>query len=69
LLSLISHNPSSIEYFQSQMENLEMFIQDLKIRVEQISRKLIKNRVSLLNIFSHSNHSVYTIFCALNFPP
>ncbi|WJX45356.1 hypothetical protein P8452_32241 [Trifolium repens] len=44
---------SSSENFQSHMENLEMCIQDLEIGVEQISRKLIRNRVSLLNIFNH----------------
>ncbi|KAK2435381.1 hypothetical protein QL285_020445 [Trifolium repens] len=44
---------SSTENFQSHMENLEMCIQDLEIGVEQISRKLIRNRVSLLNIFNH----------------
>ncbi|WJX51423.1 hypothetical protein P8452_37623 [Trifolium repens] len=44
---------SSSENFQSHMENLEMCIQDLEIGVEQISRKLIRNRVTLLNIFNH----------------
>ncbi|WJX51424.1 hypothetical protein P8452_37624 [Trifolium repens] len=44
---------SSSENFQSHVENLEMCIQDLEIGVEQISRKLIRNRVSLLNIFNH----------------
>ncbi|WJX51421.1 hypothetical protein P8452_37621 [Trifolium repens] len=44
---------ASSENFQSHMENLEMCIQDLEIGVEQISRKLIRNRVSLLNIFNH----------------
>ncbi|XP_045824976.1 uncharacterized protein LOC123917331 [Trifolium pratense] len=44
---------SSTEKFQSDLENLEMCIQDLEIGVEQISRKLIRNRVSLLNIFNH----------------
>ncbi|KAK2435376.1 hypothetical protein QL285_020440 [Trifolium repens] len=44
---------SSSEHFQSHMENLELCIQDLEIGVEQISRKLIRNRVSLLNIFNH----------------
>ena len=53
LLSLISHKPSSTENFQSQLEDLEMCIQDLENGVEQISRKLIRNRVSLLNIFNH----------------
>ncbi|KAJ1393639.1 hypothetical protein SESBI_34823 [Sesbania bispinosa] len=53
LQSLISHKASSIENFQSLIENLEMCIQDLEIGIEQLSRKLIRNRVSLLNIFNH----------------
>ncbi|XP_058759031.1 uncharacterized protein LOC131632264 [Vicia villosa] len=53
LLSLISHKSSSTENFRSHMEDLEMCIQDLETGVEQISRKLIRNRVSLLNIFNH----------------
>ncbi|KAJ1428190.1 hypothetical protein SESBI_09196 [Sesbania bispinosa] len=53
LQSLISHKASSIDNFQSLMENLEMCIQDLEIGIEQLSRKLIRNRVSLLNIFNH----------------
>ncbi|KAG4979516.1 hypothetical protein AAZX31_12G040100 [Glycine max] len=53
LQSLISHRPSSIENFHSHMENLEFCIQDLEIGVDQLSRKLIRNRVSLLNIFNH----------------
>ncbi|XP_057440458.1 uncharacterized protein LOC130732424 [Lotus japonicus] len=44
---------SSFEHFQSHAENLEMCIQDLEIGVEQLSRKLIRNRVSQLNIFNH----------------
>lgn len=51
--SLISHKPSSVENFQSHMENLELCIQDLEIGVDHLSRKLIRNRVSLLNIFNH----------------
>ena len=51
---LICHKPSScIENLQSDMEDLEMCIQDLEIGVEHLSRKLIRNRVSLLNIFNH----------------
>ncbi|CAL5212397.1 unnamed protein product [Lathyrus oleraceus] len=53
LLSLISHKSLSTENHQSHMEDLEMCIQDLEMGVEQISRKLIRNRVSLLNIFNH----------------
>ncbi|KAH1158695.1 hypothetical protein GYH30_030754 [Glycine max] len=52
LQSLISLKPSSIENFESHMENLELCIQDLEIGVDQLSRKLIRNRVSLLNIFN-----------------
>ncbi|KAK7257958.1 hypothetical protein RIF29_32309 [Crotalaria pallida] len=53
LQSLSSHEPSTIENFQSHVENLEMCINDLEIGVEQLSRKLVRNRVSLLNIFNH----------------
>lgn len=53
LYSFLSHKPSSIEYLLSRIENLEMCIQDLEIGVEHLTRKLIRNRVSLLNIFNH----------------
>ncbi|KAL5055487.1 hypothetical protein RYX36_036169 [Vicia faba] len=53
LLSVISHKSIPTENFQSYLEDLEICIQDLEIGVEQISRKLIRNRVSLLNIFNH----------------
>ncbi|KAK7341465.1 hypothetical protein VNO80_24395 [Phaseolus coccineus] len=53
LQSLVSHKPLSVENFHSHMENLEICIQDLEVAVEHLSRKLIKTRVSLLNIFSH----------------
>ncbi|KAK7312330.1 hypothetical protein VNO77_36110 [Canavalia gladiata] len=53
LQSLISRKSSSIDKFQSHMENLQMCIQDLEIEIDQLSRKLIRNRVSLLNIFNH----------------
>ncbi|XP_061353261.1 uncharacterized protein LOC133298035 [Gastrolobium bilobum] len=53
LQSLISRQSSSIENFQTHMENLEMCIQDLETGIEQLSRKLIRNRVFLLNIFNH----------------
>lgn len=53
LQSLISHKLLSVENFHSHMENLEVCIQDLEVRVEQLSRQLIRTRVSLLNILSH----------------
>ncbi|KAF7810872.1 uncharacterized protein G2W53_031848 [Senna tora] len=53
LKSLMSHKPTSTENFQSHLENLEMCIEDLEVEIECLSRKLIKTRVSLLNIFSH----------------
>ncbi|XP_058759012.1 uncharacterized protein LOC131632245 [Vicia villosa] len=53
LQSLISNKFSCTKNVQSQLENLEMCIQDLEIEVERMSRKLIRNRVSLLNIFNH----------------
>ncbi|XP_058759037.1 uncharacterized protein LOC131632272 [Vicia villosa] len=53
LQHLISNKLSCTENVQSQLENLEMCIQDLEVGVERMSRKLIRNRVSLLNIFNH----------------
>ncbi|KAK7351856.1 hypothetical protein VNO77_11599 [Canavalia gladiata] len=54
LLSFLSHKPSSIiDNFTSYLENLEMCIQDLEIGVKHLSRKLIRTRVSLLNIYNH----------------
>ncbi|XP_027356709.1 uncharacterized protein LOC113866022 [Abrus precatorius] len=53
LQSLISHKPSSVENFHIHLENLEICIEDLEVGVEHLSRKLIRTRVSLLNILSH----------------
>ena len=53
LKSVISQKHASTNNFQAEMENLEMYIQDLEIGIESLSRKLIKNRVSLLNIFNN----------------
>ncbi|KAK7310608.1 hypothetical protein RJT34_08213 [Clitoria ternatea] len=53
LHSLLTHKSSSIENIQCHMENLEMCIQDLEVALEHLSRKLIRNRGSLLNIFNH----------------
>ncbi|KAI9120000.1 hypothetical protein K1719_008969 [Acacia pycnantha] len=38
---------------QVDLENLEMCIEDLEIGVECLSRKLIRNRISFLNIFNN----------------
>ncbi|CAL0304245.1 unnamed protein product [Lupinus luteus] len=51
LRSLVSHKSS--EDFDRHMEDLEICIQDLEVRVQQLSRQLIRTRVSLLNILSH----------------
>ncbi|XP_028767810.1 uncharacterized protein LOC114725459 [Neltuma alba] len=48
LKSLVSQNN-----LQGDLENLEMCIQDLGRGVECLSRKLIRTRVSLLNIFNN----------------
>ncbi|XP_054785614.1 uncharacterized protein LOC129292117 [Prosopis cineraria] len=53
LKSLISGKKASMDNIQGHLENLEMCIQDLEIKVECLSRKLVRTRVSLLNIFNH----------------
>ncbi|KAG5118348.1 hypothetical protein JHK82_032768 [Glycine max] len=53
LMSLINHKSSSIDNFQSHMENLGMCIENLEVGFECLSRQLIRTRVSLLNIFNH----------------
>ncbi|XP_028752862.1 uncharacterized protein LOC114712479 [Neltuma alba] len=53
LKSLISQKHASTDNFQGDLENLETCIQDLEIGVECLSRKFIRNRVSLLNIFNN----------------
>lgn len=50
---LISDKHSSTENFQILLENLKFCIQDLEVGVESLSRKLIRTRVFLLNIFNH----------------
>ncbi|KAK4278258.1 hypothetical protein QN277_016125 [Acacia crassicarpa] len=54
LKSLISQQKhASTDNLQGDLESLEMCIEDLKIGVASLSRKLIRNRVSLLNIFNY----------------
>ncbi|XP_028767913.1 uncharacterized protein LOC114725553 [Neltuma alba] len=55
LKSLTSHKLAISENFQVYMGNLEICIDDLEAGVESLSRKLIKTRVSLLNIFNNLN--------------
>ncbi|KAK4278261.1 hypothetical protein QN277_016128 [Acacia crassicarpa] len=44
---------ASADNLQGDLERLEMCIEDLEIGVEGLSRKLVRNRVSLLNIFNN----------------
>ncbi|CAK7329380.1 unnamed protein product [Dovyalis caffra] len=56
LLSLVDHNTcksDSIKGVQSQLENLELCIQDLEEVLEGLISHLIEARVSLLNILNH----------------
>ncbi|KAL3597564.1 hypothetical protein D5086_009201 [Populus alba] len=56
LLALVDQNTSrsdKIKGVQSQLENLELCIQDLDSGLKCLIRNLIKNRVSLLNILNH----------------
>ncbi|KAK4275239.1 hypothetical protein QN277_018356 [Acacia crassicarpa] len=53
LKSVIKQKHASTESFQGHLENLEICIHDLETGVECFSRKLIKTRVSLLNIFNN----------------
>ncbi|KAK4275242.1 hypothetical protein QN277_018359 [Acacia crassicarpa] len=53
LKSLIRQKHASTDNLQGDLENLEMCIQDLEKGVECLSRKLVRTRVSLLNIFNN----------------
>ncbi|MED6183470.1 hypothetical protein PIB30_038149 [Stylosanthes scabra] len=49
----LHQKPLSTENFLGNAENMEICIKDLEVQVECLSRKLIRTRVSLLNIFSY----------------
>ena len=59
LQSLISHKPSKSHYslvidnVQTWLGKLELNIQDLEEVLECLSRRIVKTRVSLLNILNH----------------
>jgi hypothetical protein len=56
LLALVDQNTSksdNIKGVQTQLENLELCIQDIEEGLEYLSRTLIKTRVSFLNILNH----------------
>jgi hypothetical protein len=56
LLALVDQNTSksdNIKGVQTQLENLELCIQDIEEGLEYLSRNLIKTRVSFLNILNH----------------
>ncbi|KAI9119960.1 hypothetical protein K1719_008929 [Acacia pycnantha] len=48
-----SKKHASTDNLQRDLERLEMCIEDLEVGVECLSRKLVRNRVSLLNIFNN----------------
>ncbi|MED6169491.1 hypothetical protein PIB30_021788 [Stylosanthes scabra] len=43
----------SVQSFQNSMENLESFIKNLDSGIEKLERKIIRTRVSLLNIYNY----------------
>ena len=57
--ALIGHKPSkrddnkNIENVQKQLGELELSIEDLEEALDRLLRRLIKTRVSLLNILNH----------------
>ncbi|KAH7852311.1 hypothetical protein Vadar_023225 [Vaccinium darrowii] len=60
LHSLTGNNKTSktdpgmqMEIVQSQLEEMELSIEDMEAGLECLLRRLIKTRVSLLNIFNH----------------
>ncbi|XP_021816091.1 uncharacterized protein LOC110758522 [Prunus avium] len=57
LHSIVGHKTKEsdniIQNAQTQLQNLELCIQDLEESLEHLSRRLIKTRVSLLNILNH----------------
>ncbi|KAL6270465.1 hypothetical protein ACE6H2_027376 [Prunus campanulata] len=57
LNSFVGHKTAEsdniIENTQNQLQNLELCIQDLEESLEHLLRRLIKTRVSFLNILNH----------------
>ncbi|XP_044508832.1 uncharacterized protein LOC123227774 [Mangifera indica] len=53
LSSIVSHKMSKSDNIQSQLKELELNAQDLEKGLENLTRRLIKTRVSLLNIINN----------------
>ncbi|XP_044508834.1 uncharacterized protein LOC123227776 [Mangifera indica] len=53
LSSIVSYKTSKSDNIQNQLKKLELNVQDLKERLESLTRHLINTRVSLLNIINN----------------
>ncbi|XP_031275388.1 uncharacterized protein LOC116133848 [Pistacia vera] len=53
LSTIIAHKTSKSDNIQNQLKELESSIQDFEDGLESLSRRLIKTRVSLLNILNN----------------